>query len=38
MNSLQQILELTPATQLELLDFVSAIFGSLIASLIAGRS
>lgn len=35
MNSLQQILELTPATQLELLDFLSALCGSLIASLIA---
>ena len=35
MNSLQQILELMPATTFELADFVSALSGSLIASAVA---
>jgi len=35
MNSLQQILELTPATRLDLADFLSALSGSLIAAAIA---
>ena len=35
MNSLQQILELAPATTLELADFISALSGSLIASAVA---
>jgi hypothetical protein len=35
MNSLQQILELSPASKLELADFLSALSGSLIASAIA---